>query len=156
MGAPVLAHDWAMSGLRPFTHLQQALDSMNPPGHRNVGWSLLSALGRAHLRRGIPVVLDGVARAPEVGHLRNLATEEGCQLFIVHATCHDEALHRARVLGRQRHIPNWYELDWPDVLRARTTWEPPPQVDVALDGSNDLTANVDSLLERLGPRRGDG
>lgn len=64
--APVLAHDWAMSGLRSFPEMQNALDAMNPPCHRQVGWSILIALARAQLRRELPVVLDGVARAPEL------------------------------------------------------------------------------------------
>ena len=63
LGAPVLGHDWAMSGLRPYPELQAALDTMGPRGHRGVGWSLLWALaalaapsglaGRAR-RRGPP------------------------------------------------------------------------------------------------------
>ena len=62
LGAPVLGHDWAMSGLRPYPEMQRALDAMDPPGHRGVGWSLLWALARSQLRRGSSVVLDGVAR----------------------------------------------------------------------------------------------
>ena len=62
-GAPVLGHDWAMSGLRPYPELQTALDAMGLRGHRGVGWSILSALARSQLRHGRPVVLDGVARA---------------------------------------------------------------------------------------------
>ena len=31
LGAPVLAHDWAMSGLRPYPEIQRALDAMDPP-----------------------------------------------------------------------------------------------------------------------------
>ena len=46
--------------------MQNALDAMNPPCHRQVGWSILIALARAQLRRELPVVLDGVARAPEL------------------------------------------------------------------------------------------
>ena len=40
LGAPVLAHDWAMSGLRPFEAVQSALDEMVPSGHQSVGWSM--------------------------------------------------------------------------------------------------------------------
>jgi len=62
LGAPVLGHDWAMSGLRPYPEIQTALDEMDPSGHRAVGWSIISALAREQLRRGSSVVLDGVAR----------------------------------------------------------------------------------------------
>jgi predicted kinase len=36
LGAPVLGHDWAMSGLRPYAELQEALDRMGLRGHRAV------------------------------------------------------------------------------------------------------------------------
>src|ERR1700756_3382593 len=60
-GAPVLGHDWAMSGLRPYPELQEALDAMGVRGHRGVGWSILWALARSQLRHGRSIVLDGVA-----------------------------------------------------------------------------------------------
>ena len=62
LGAALLGHDWAMSGLRPYREIQGALDAMDPPGHRDVGWSILWALARAQLRMGSSVVLDGVGR----------------------------------------------------------------------------------------------
>ena len=101
LGAPVLGHDWAMSGLRPYPELQRALDAMDPPGHRGVGWSLLWALARSQLRRGSSVVLDGVARDPEVVGTRLVAAEEGAATFVVMTTCADVELHRSRVEGRQ-------------------------------------------------------
>src|SRR5580692_9628438 len=82
LGTAVLAHDWAMSGLRPYPELQAALDHMTPPGHRAVGWSILRALARAQLRQGSSVVLDGVARLPEIGDCRHLADEEGAQMIL--------------------------------------------------------------------------
>ena len=119
LGAPVLGHDWAMSGLRPYPELQEALDRMGLRGHRGVGWSLLWALARSQLRLGSSVVLDGVARAPEVEGTRQVAREEGAESLVVMTSCHDAELHRARVEGRQRQIPGWYELDWAHVARAR-------------------------------------
>ena len=41
LDATLLAHDWAMSGLRPYPDLQNALDGMQPVGHGPVGWSIL-------------------------------------------------------------------------------------------------------------------
>ena len=126
LGAPLVAHDWAMSGLRPFPEIQAALDAMEPPGHGRVGWSLLRALARSHLRQGSSVVLEGVARAPQVEMLRVLAAEEGARFSVVMTECSDIELHRSRVNGRNRRIPDWYELDWSQVEqpeRAGTrTW----------------------------------
>ncbi len=145
----MLAHDWAMSGLRPFPEIQHALDTMDPPGHRAVGWSLLWALARSQLRAGSSVVLDGVARERETEATRRLAHEEHANSLVVMTTCGDVALHRARVEGRDRHIPNWYELDWGHVERARASWLPPPGVDLVLDATDSLEANADLLRQKV-------
>ena len=102
LGAPLIAHDWAMSGLRPFPEVQAALDAMEPPGHGRVGWSLLRALAQSELRRGSSVVLDGVARTPQVETLRLLAAEEGARFLVIMTECSDPVLHRSRVDGRAR------------------------------------------------------
>ncbi len=149
LGAPVLGHDWAMSGLRPYPELQQTLDSMGLRGHRGVGWSLLWALARAQLRLGRSVVLDGVARAPEVEGTRQVAREEGAASLVVMTSCADADLHRSRVEGRQRLIPGWYELDWTQVERSRESWEPPDDVDLALDGDDSVELNVGRLRALL-------
>ena len=84
LGAPLMDHDWAMSGLRPFPEVEATLDAMDPPGHGRVGWSLLEAMAQSHLRRGSSVVLDGVARAPQVEALRLLAAETGSSVLVGH------------------------------------------------------------------------
>jgi hypothetical protein len=149
LGAPVLAHDWAMSGLRPYPELQQALDAMDPPGHRVVGWSLLWALARAQLRRGSSVVLDGVARDPEVVGTRLVAVEEGATTLVVMTRCVDAELHRSRVEGRSRGIPNWYELDWEHVAQARASWVTPVDVDIALEAADPVAHNAGRLREAI-------
>lgn len=149
LGAAVLAHDWAMSGLRPFPAVQDALAAMDPPGHRPVGWSLLWALARSQLRRGLPVVLDGVARGPEVTGTRALGAEERARCLVVMTTCPDVDVHRARIEGRSRHIPHWYELDWEHVARARAAWEPPDDVDVVLEATMPAAENAARLRSAI-------
>jgi hypothetical protein len=58
--------------------------------------------------------------------------------------CRDAAVHRARIEGRVRGIPGWYELDWDHVAGFVAGWEPPPG-DVSLDAADPLGANVDAL-----------
>jgi predicted kinase len=152
LGAPVLGHDWAMSGLRPFPEVQEALDAMGVRGHRGVGWSLLWALARAQLRRGSSVVLDGVARQPEVDGTRQVASEEGAGAVVVMTSCGDATLHRSRVEGRQRAIPNWYELDWDHVEQARSSWVPPHPLDLVLESERAVQDNADTLRALLGAR----
>jgi predicted kinase len=133
LGAPLIAHDWAMSGLRPFPEVQAALDTMEPPGHGRVGWSVLRALAQSELRRGVSTVLDGVARAPQLEELRLLAEEEGVRFLVIMTECSDPELHRSRVDGRDRGIPGWYELDWNHVEQSRKSWDPEMAVDLTVD-----------------------
>jgi hypothetical protein len=149
LGAPVLAHDWAMSGLRPYPELQEALDAMGLRGHRGVGWSIVGALARSQLRRGRCVVLDGVARAPDVAACRTVAQEEGAPSFVVMTQCVDPELHRSRIEGRRRGIPGWYELDWDHVARARDEWEALDDVDLVLDAAETAVQNAASLRHAL-------
>lgn len=149
LGAAVLAHDWAMSGLRPFPEMQKALDAMGRRGHRGVGWSILFALARSELRRGRPVVLDGVARAPEVAEARALAEEEGVPSLVVLTECSVAEMHRDRIEGRERGIPGWYELEWDHVARSRIEWEPLDDVNVTLDAAAPLGDNVAALEEAV-------
>jgi predicted kinase len=148
--APVLGHDWAMSGLRPYPEMQEALDAMGLRGHRGVGWSLLWALARSQLRLGSSVVLDGVARDDEVEGTRRVASEEGARSVVVMTSCPDAALHRSRVVGRQRGIPDWYEMDWAHVARARSAWVPPAGVDLVLPAGDPLEENAARLCGLLG------
>jgi predicted kinase len=149
LGAPVLGHDWVMSGLRPFPELQETLDAMRPPGQRSVGWSVLWALARSQLRRGSSVVLDGVARQPEVDRTRQVAQQEGAGGLVVMTSCGDADVHRSRVEGRQRRIPDWYELDWDHVERARSAWEPPDGLDLVLQTERTVEANAEELRALL-------
>ena len=152
LGAPVLGHDWAMSGLRPYPEIQDTLDAMGLRGHRGVGWSLLWALARSQLRLGSSVVLDGVARGPEVEGTRLVASEEGVPSLVVMTSCRDAALHRARVEGRQRQIPDWYELDWDHVAQARSAWVPLHDLDLVLESERTVQANADTLRALLAAR----
>ena len=141
----LLGHDWAMSGLRPYPEVQDALDEMGLRGHRGVGWSIIWALARAQMRMGSAVVLDGVARDREVAGTRLVAAEEGAPSLVVMTRCADPDVHRARVEGRRRHIPNWYELEWDHVQRSRTSWVAPGDVDLVLEATDPVDANADTL-----------
>lgn len=150
----VLAHDWVMSGLRPYPALQQALESMDPPGHRAVGWSVLLALARSQLRAGRSVVLDGMARGTEASLARQVAAEEDSPGVVILTECADPVVHRSRIEGRLRHIPHWYELTWDHVQRSRETWTPPSPVDLCLEATDPLDVQMDRLSTVLvSPRR---
>jgi predicted kinase len=148
--AALLGHDWAMSGLRPYPAVQDTLDVMGPRGHRGVGWSIIWALARAQLRMGSSVVLDGVAREPEVAGTRRVAGEEGVRSLVVMTRCVDPGVHRARVEGRRRHIPDWYELEWDHVERSRGSWVAPGDVDLVLEATEPVDVNAQTLRDVIG------
>jgi len=156
LGAPVLGHDWAMAGLRPFGGLQAVLDNMDRVEARGVGWSVVWSMARAQLRDGRSVVLDGVARDTEVEATRSLAGEEGVRCLVVLTSCDDSDVHRDRVEGRRRAIPHWYELTWEQVARSRAGWVPPADVDLVLPAEGRLGENVERLLDLLSTAEGPG
>jgi predicted kinase len=133
LDAAVLGHDWVMSGLRPYPAIQVVLDGMEPSGHGVVGWSIMNALARAQLRQGRSVVLDGVARATEIEHCRTGAVQEGVPSVVVATRCSDGAVHRSRIEGRRREIPDWYELEWGQVERSVARWTEPQEAELRLD-----------------------
>ncbi len=147
----VLGHDWALGALTPFDPIQDALQSLDHPTYRRVGWSLLWQFARAQLRAGRSVVLDGVARDDEVADTRMLAAEHDARCVVVLTTCADVDLHRTRVEGRTRGIPGWHELDWDHITSFRERWVPPDDVDLILDASVDLETNIEMLLVLLRP-----
>jgi predicted kinase len=149
LGAPLIAHDWAMSGLRPFPEIQATLEAMDPPAHGRVGWSLLRALSQSELRRGSSVVLDGVARAPQVETLRLLAADEGAGFLVIMTECTDPGLHRSRVDGRERGIPGWYEFDWSHVEESRKSWDPNMSIDLKVDTTKPLSTIRSTLVDHL-------
>lgn len=150
LGALVLAHDWAMSGLRAYPPLEEALDLMGPSARRDVGWSILCALARAQLRHGRSVVLDGMAGETDVARCRAVAGDEGVRFALVLTECADPGVHRSRIEGRQRGIPDWYEVDWDHVLRSRARWVPPSGADLVLAATEPLDVNRARLSDLLG------
>jgi hypothetical protein len=63
--------------------------------------------------------------------------------------CADAAVQQGRVAGRQRGIPNWYELDWDHVARARDEWAPLDDVDLVLDTGAPGSENAAALRSVL-------
>jgi predicted kinase len=153
LGAAVLGHDWTMSALRPFPEVQGALDAMAPSGHRVVGWSIMNSLAREQLRSGRSIVLDGVARGSEVAQCRQTVRSEAARMVLIATTCSDPEVHRSRIEGRERLIPDWYELDWEHVQESIAGWESPEDPDIILDAAEPWEDNV-SRLDRLLSARG--
>ncbi len=143
----VLAHDWAMSGLRGYRSIQNALDGIDL-GHRVVGWSILAALARAQLVEGRSIVVDGVARATQRAQLDEVSAATGATFFVITTHCSDTMLHRSRIEGRRRFIPNWYELSWDDVERSASQWVHEPG-DLDLDAADPIEQHESAIRRFL-------
>ncbi len=149
LGASMFAWDWAMAALTPFEPLQDAIRTLDRETCRALGWAMVLQSAREQLRRGQPVVLDGMARDRDVRAVRVLATERGVPSVIVMTTCDDLAVQRSRIEGRRRGIPGWEELTWEDVERSRASWEPPTDVDLTVDSTRPLPECLDAVLRAV-------
>jgi hypothetical protein len=138
-----------MAALTPFQPVQDALRSLDIDTYRAVGWALMLQLARAQLERHLSVVLDGMARDGEVQSVRTLAAEVHADCVVVLTSCDDITVQRSRIVGRRRDIPGWHELTWAHVERARQSWTPPRNVDVAVDTTRPLDENITLLSPHL-------
>jgi len=147
--APVIGHDWVMAGLKGHATVWAEMGKLDHVGFRSVGWTVMWNLALAQLREGRWVVLDGVARSPEVTGTRDIAKQADCASFVVLCSISDPEVHRERVLGRERAIPNWPELSWKEVEGSRSHWEPPNDVNLVLDALDPFERNLASLRSSL-------
>jgi len=148
MGATVASFDWVMSGLRA---LPEVWDHVEFPTERQrrVGWNLLARIAEQQLRRGSSCVLDVVAREEPVVEWRALAESYGAVFAVIECSCSDIDVHRFRVVGRQRGIPGWYELDWERVSRGRDRYEPLAEPKLMIDAVDTIESNLGRVREYL-------
>jgi predicted kinase len=138
-----------MGALTPFSGIQEAWREMEHVDRRRVGWSILWSLATAQLRRGMSVVLDGVARDIEIAGTRAIAAAANATSVVVVTSCRDVQVHRSRVVGRDRQIPGWHELEWDHVADLLSRWEPPTDADLYLDAMDAFETNTHSLARLL-------
>jgi predicted kinase len=144
----VVSFDWIMSGLRVFPDVWAAVERPVEK-QRAVGWSLLSRVAEQQLRRGASVVLDLVAREEPRHEWEQLARRYRAAFSVVECSCSDPELLRARVEGRRRSIPGWYELTWTDVERSRANYVPLAPPKIVIDSAVPVAVNVDLVWDHL-------
>jgi len=145
LGATVAGYDWLMSALRSLPEVWQAVEL--PLDRRGmVGVTLLSRVAEQQLRRGADCILDVVARETAVRAWRALAAENGASFRLIECACPDEAAHRARIEGRERRIPGWYELSWEAAATSRENYAPLPEPKLVLDTMQAAEANLARAL----------
>jgi predicted kinase len=152
IGATVAGYDWLMSALRATPDLWQTVE-LPVERQREIGWALLSRVAEQQLRRGADCILDLVAREAPVRAWRTLAAAYGAPFHVIECVCADAAIHRARIDGRTRGIPGWYELSWEDVERSRRNYAPLPEPKLVVDTTEDVQANLERALAYIAPNR---
>jgi predicted kinase len=148
--AAVVGHDWVMAALRAQPELWETMQTFDRVRFRTVGWSIMWNIAAAQLRAGRSVILDGVARQPEVSRTRDVAKSCDAFLFVVLCTIDDADLHKQRIDERIRAIPGWPELTWLDVQRSRDGWQPPTDVDLFLAAHESFDANLAAARAAIG------
>ncbi len=140
LGWPVFAKD----------RLEAALWRSGIGREQGAGWAgyeLLSVLAEGQLQFGQGAILDSVAGFERVRQgWRSLAQRHGVPFRAIECVCSDEAQHRARLAGRQRGIPGWYELDWAEVERVRASYEPWQTPRLVVDSARPLSENQAAVL----------
>lgn len=149
LGIPVFSKDW----------LEAALWRSGITREMNSGWAgyeLLTSLAERQLRLDQSAILDSVAAFERLRQAwRDLAARHGAAHRAIECVCSDEAVHRARLSGRQRGIPGWYELDWAEVERVRGYYEPWTDGRLVVDAAHPVSDNIRAVLTYLTAENGD-
>jgi len=144
LGIPVFAKDW----------LEGALKGAGLGGDRlgYAGYELLTTLATRQLTLGQSVILDSVASTASIrDQWRALANRYAARWRVVECICSDEVLHRQRLGGRRRDIPNWHELDWAEVERVRGYYAPWTEDRLVIDAVKPADESITAILAYLAP-----
>lgn len=81
---------------------------------------------------------------------RDLADGYGASVSVIECICSDLDVHRARVEGRSRDIPGWYELVWEHVAAGRERYVPIEGLKLVLDAMHPFEHNLALARRHLG------
>ena len=117
------------------------------------GYEILTECALAMLTTGNSVVLDSVCGRESIrAGWRAMAASFSADFFVIECVCSDEELHRRRLQSRVRQIPGWPELDWEDVVRVKSYFEPWTEDRLVLDSRDSFQINNAKLLMHFGDR----
>ena len=140
LDVPVFNKDWIEASLRR-DGVTRERNSWRVAEH------LLTTLADQQLRRRQSAILDTVARPTESrAAWRSVADAAGARFRLIQCVCTDVAVHRRRVLGRTRGIPDWDELTWSDVENVRARSAPWPEPHLVLDAMRPSDENLAAAL----------
>lgn len=121
LAAPAFAGDWLLGALKPAA---KALAQLIRQTSLDLDRSLPRSLITRQLILGQSAVVDCLVTDDTVGQWQGVAEQYDASLFVIQCVCSDEDVHRSRVEGRVRGIPNWHEVGWDHVQRMRAEFTP--------------------------------
>ncbi|THV40160.1 AAA family ATPase [Glycomyces buryatensis] len=143
--APVFAGDWLMGALKPY----RVFDGMDQPTYVALYNGLVESLVARQLLLDQSAITDSVIDDGTAERWGRLAAEHDAELRVIECVCSDVELHRTRVEGRKRNIPNWHEIDWEHVERMRAEF-PPLTVDrLTVDAVESIEVNLGKIHDHL-------
>lgn len=143
---PVFAKDWLEATLVRCGLTQ--LPNVKPLGY--AGYELLTTLAERQLQLGQSVILDSVASTISIRQeWHDLANRYQAKWRVIECVCSDEAIHRQRLVARQRGIPGWHELTWDEVERVRAYYALWSEERLVVDMTRPLTDNIKVVLTYL-------
>lgn len=149
LGMPVFAKDWLQAALYASgMNASEALRQM--AGY--AGYELLGVLAERQLALGQSAILDSVATFERIRvGWRDLAVRHGAVFRVVECVCSDVALHRTRLVNRERGIPGWDELTWAKVEQVREVYQPWGDFPrLVVDAVNSREDNLRAVLGYVG------
>ena len=106
-----------------------------------------------HLDGGQSVILDSVATEVETrAEWREMAGIYDAPFRVIWCVCADAALHRARLLARERHHPARADTIWEGVAQQRDTYTPWEPDALILDAARPFVENLRAALAFVGAK----
>ena len=114
------------------------------------GYLVGATVAAAQLRLGLTVIADA-ANYLEAGRdiWREAAARAGFGTRAIEVVCSDEALHRSRLVNRERGLAVYPEPTWDDVVRRRAESEPWAEPHLVVDSVRPIEVNVEVCVEHL-------
>lgn len=110
------------------------------------GYEILAELAEACLRSGTSLGLDSVCGFKRIrDSWHSLAVKYNAKFAAIECICSDADIHRTRLESRVRGIEGWHELDWAEVERVRSYFEPWDSEHLVVDSMNDIDENVAAI-----------
>jgi predicted kinase len=136
---PVFAKDWLEANLLSNGLVPTITEK--PLGFAS--YDLLTTLAERQLMLGQSVILDSVASTETIRDAwRQISKQYGADWRVIECVCSDQAMHRARLVGRKRNIPGWHELTWSDVEKVKQYYAVWEEEHLILDMVNPFEENL--------------